>query len=659
LSRTGIPTMKLSLFPSMPSTSPVRELKGLYWDVEASGREMACGFHGLEPVARVTLRSEPPAPKWLGDVLVLSERGEFAITVNRGLVMSVEAERLTLEGKKLDREARTLPVRTDVGHFLVYFEWGDVLKYRKAADGKVTVTSPGADWPLILFVALGPTPALAETEMNRLKSVDMGSIVAVTHSFGKSQPRLQMTAPLERLWDHVHQLHRVNTYEPEPPFIYEWQCPTRADGYASRVLGHTDTVHIVWDWLLMDARRARQEFENYLKSYDPGTSQLALDVAPTSEDLWPKGHRATDDGRCMVSSHPPVWPEIAWRLYLATDDRSWLAVTYEVAKLNIAWWEHERDRDRDGLYEWADTRFPQPWESGCDGSPRFDRITSDGFACVDLNAQLVMFYRNLVRFAVALGERGAATEWTQKQDRLAHLVRERLWDPQTGWFYDRSDDEFVRVRTPAALWTICAGIPTAEQLDAMLAHVANPDEFATWFPLPSVAADEPTFAPVGSRGPCRASLNLWVAMGLRHAGRVELAGWLVRRSLDAMAEVLRNEGAVFEFYNPHGPDQEGLRLFDFSARGDPVRRYYLGHAPVRAMVLWGLMGVEPTRDGLLIHPAAESLETDVSVEFVISTRLYTLETHKVKEGLKVVLRRGRKTVATSYGRMLIPREELL
>ena len=650
--------MRLCLFPATPNTSRVRELRDLYWDVVVSKKQIACGFHDLEPMAEVQLRAGPDGLNWLGDVLVLSERGEFAIAVGRGLVLSVEADRLVLPEKKLDREARTLPLRTEGGHFLVYFEWGDEVKFRKVKGEKVSITSPGAEWPLMLFIAAGPSPALAETEMDRVKSVDMGSIVAVTHSFGKSQPRLQMDDAIDALWNHAHQLHRVNTYEPEPPFIYEWECPTRADGYASRVLGHTDTVHIVWDWLLVDATRARQEFENYLKSYDPGTSQLALDVAPTAEDIWPEGYRANDDGRCMVSSHPPIWPEIAWRLFLATGDRSWLAVTYEVAKLNIGWWERERDRDRDGLFEYADTRFPQPWESGCDGSPRFDELTSDGFACVDLNAQLVMFYRNLVRFALELGESDAAAEWAQRQDRLAHLVRERLWDADAGWFFDRRDGEFVRVRTTAALWTICAGIPNREQTDAMLEHLENPEEFATWFPLPSVAADEPTFSSVSWRGPCWPAHNLWFAMGLRHAGRTELAGWLIRRTLDVMAEVLRKEGAIFECYNPLGPDQDDLRLFDFHGAAEPVRRYYAGHAPVRAMVLSGLLGIEPTRDGLVIDPAEESLDKDTSVEFVIGGKLYTLEAHKKKEGLEVVLRRGRKTVETSYGKMLIPHGEL-
>ena len=651
--------MRLSLFPSTPNTRRVRELKDFYWDVGVTGRTLAFGYHDVPPFAEVRLERPLDAPAWQGDVLVLSDAGEFVIAVNRGLVVSVSAEALVLPDRKLDREERALRVRTGDGHFLVYFEWGDALKFADRDDGRVEITSPGADWPLMLFVAHGPSPALADTEMDRMKSVNMGEIVALTQSFGKAQPRLEASKPLVDLWEHVHHLHRVNTFEPEPPFIYEWECATRTDRYAARVVGHWDTLHTVWDWLLIDATRARQEFENYLKGYDPKTAQMALDVAPIGEDVWPREHRQENDGRCMVSSHPPVWPELAWQLYLVTNDRSWLDVTYEVAKLNIGWWERERDRDRDGLFEYADTRYPQPWESGCDGSPRFDELSADGFACVDLNCQLVMFYRNLVRFAMELGERKEAAEFSKRQDRLVHLVRERLWDASSGWFFDRREDEFVRVRTTAGMWAIPAGVTTPEQLDAMLEHIDNPDAFATWFPLPSVSADERTFAPTGWRGPARASQVFWIVMGLRHAGRVDAAGRIVRRALDAMSEVLAVDGTVRECYNPLGPKQDDVTLFDWTAPGEPVRRYYLGHAPVRAMVLMGLLGVEPTRDGLLIAPAGKSLDDAMQVEFILGKNGYVLETRRETEGVRLTLRRGRKQIAEAWGNTLVPRVDVL
>jgi hypothetical protein len=406
--------------------------------------------------------------------------------------------------------------------------------------------------------------------------------------------------------------------------------------------------------------RARQEFENYLKSYDADTAEIALDVAPLGQSVWPGEHRQENDGRCMVCSHPPVWPEIAWKLYLATDDRSWLSVTYEVAKLNIAWWERERDHNHDGLYEYADTRYPQPWESGCDGSPRFDEVTPEGFACIDLNAQLVMFYRNLVRIAVELGERKEAAEFSKRQDRLAHLVRERLWDAEAGWFFDGTPEGFPRVRTSAAMWAICAGIPTREMLDAMTEHLEDPDEFATWFPLPSVAANETTFAPVGHRGPAWPAMALWTAMGLRHMNRTGLAGRIVRRALDAMAEVLDRDGVIYECYNALGPQQNDLRMFDFQGEGEPIRRYYLGHAPVRAMVLMGLLGIEPTRDGLLIDPAAEALKEDMRVQFQLGKHGFTLEVKRHgDEECEVKLRRGRTIVAQDVGRTLVPRVDVL
>jgi hypothetical protein len=652
--------MQISLFPAMPNTRRVRELKSFLWDVDVSGRRLVLGFHDRAPIAELRLPKGEYTMRWQGDVLSLSDRGEFALAMNRGLVVSVETERLILPGRKLDREARTVMVYSEGDCFLVYFEWGDKLTYRKQpGEDRVGVASPGAEWPLMLFIAHGPSPALADTELDRLKSVNMGEMIANTQSFEGAQPRLEMSERLDALWEHSHHLHRVNTYEPEPPFIFEWECATRTDHYASRVLGNWDTIHTVWDWLLIDATRARQEFENYLKSYDPETAQVALDVAPVTEDVWPTGPRMDTEGRCTVCSHPPLWPEIAWRLYLATNDRSWLSVTYEIAKLNIAWWETERDFNRDGLYEYADTRFPQPWESGFEGSPRFDDMTADGMACVDLNAQLVMFYRNLVRFAVELGEDEDAAVFSQRQNRLAHLVRERLYDAETGWFYDRGNNGLLPVRTSAGIWPLVAGIPTPEQTERIVAHLENAEEFATWFPLPSVAANEREFARAGWRGPARASQVLWLAIGLRRAGRVALAGRLIRRALDAMGEVLSHQGTICECYNPLGPDTMGLRLFDYAGPGDPARRYYVGHAPVRAMVLSGLLGVEPTRDGLLIDPAEASLDGEVFAEFLVGGKTYTLNARKREEGLETSVQQGSRTVATSYGKMLIPRGQLL
>ncbi len=92
--------MRLTLFPSMPNTKRTRELRDFRWDVSLSGRVLSLGLGDRPPIAEIRLAEDASAPQWQGDVLVLSDRGEFAIAVGRGFVVSVAAERLALIEKQ-------------------------------------------------------------------------------------------------------------------------------------------------------------------------------------------------------------------------------------------------------------------------------------------------------------------------------------------------------------------------------------------------------------------------------------------------------------------------------------------------------------------------------------------------------------------------------
>jgi hypothetical protein len=152
---------------------------------------------------------------------------------------------------------------------------------------------------------------------------------------------------------------------------------------------------------------------------------------------------------------------------------------------------------------------------------------------------------------------------------------------------------------------------------------------------------------------------LWFATGLRQAGRTELAGRLVRRALDVMGEVLLRDGTIYEFYDPRGGEQEVLRRFDTEDAAEPVRRYYMGHAPVRAMVLCGLFGIRPTRDGLIVDPAGESIPDGAHVSFKVGDARFALDARRRAEGMEITLKRDGRIVAQGYGRTLVPRIGLL
>ena len=76
------------------------------------------------------------------------------------------------------------------------------------------------------------------------------------------------------------------------------------------------------------------------------------------------------------------------------------------------------------------------------------------------------------------------------------------------------------------------------------------------------------------------------------------------------------------------------------------------------MVLYGLLGLEPSRDGLYITPAAESMEKATRVEFTIGKHPLAFEALREKDGLHLIVRRGKKTLAEGYDKLLVPRAEL-
>jgi len=58
-------------------------------------------------------------------------------------VISVAAERLSLGEAGLDRDARTLRLRETGLETLLYFEWGDELRWRKLKMGRSASALPG------------------------------------------------------------------------------------------------------------------------------------------------------------------------------------------------------------------------------------------------------------------------------------------------------------------------------------------------------------------------------------------------------------------------------------------------------------------------------------------------------------------------------------
>ena len=91
-----------------------------------------------------------------------------------------------------------------------------------------------------------------------------------------------------------------------------------------------------------------------------------------------------------------------------------------------------------------------------------------------------------------------------------------------------------------------------------MAHLLDPREFATGFPVPTVAADEPSFSDDMWRGPTWININYLLFRGLLHYGLVAEANDLRSRTLREIARWYEATGAIYEYYDSRGEAEPGL-----------------------------------------------------------------------------------------------------
>ncbi|WP_424888918.1 MGH1-like glycoside hydrolase domain-containing protein [Streptomyces sp. XH2] len=185
-------------------------------------------------------------------------------------------------------------------------------------------------------------------------------------------------------------------------------------------------------------------------------------------------------------------------------------------------------------------RLAAAWESGMDNAPRFDAALGtsvvpnrDGSGqvtgysltqgSVDLNACLAVDQEHLGRIAAEPGKRAAAEGWRAGAAATGRAVRERMYDPATGWFHDTvlgSDTRLTaRGRGIEGVIPLWSGVATREQAAAVRERLLDPSEFATAMPLPAVSRSWPYFAARQYwRGPVWLDQAYFAIAGMRRYG---------------------------------------------------------------------------------------------------------------------------------------------
>jgi glycogen debranching enzyme len=297
-------------------------------------------------------------------------------------------------------------------------------------------------------------------------------------------------------------------------------------------------------------------------------------------------------------SQPPVLAQAVERVFRAGQDKSFLSAVLPKVKACYRWWIQNRDPDHDNL-----VAIIQPDESGLDALPAYDAllqmptvdtaglreamqrifaayaplrhdlgalIAADVFVVEDVltNCAYAQGLRALARLCRINSEIDDAAEFDQLAGRVEQALVDKCYDERRGIFFDLLGE----AEKPSGVVTVTSLLPLMlDNLDPAICkrlaeeHLHNPAEFWLPYPVPSVAANEPSFDPEAKtgllwRGSTWVNMNWFLVGGLRQHGYENIAEELIARTLDMVAR-----GGIREYYSPYSGAGYGAPNFGWTA----------------------------------------------------------------------------------------------
>jgi hypothetical protein len=283
-------------------------------------------------------------------------------------------------------------------------------------------------------------------------------------------------------------------------------------------------------------------------------------------------------------TQPPVIAWGAYELYKSGADARFLKENYERLKAYLKWNMENRDENHNMLFEWitneGDPANPCD-ECGMDNSPRFDAYET--MDCIDFSCYMASEARAMEQIARSIDMPDEALAWAALYKRMVDAINERLWDEESGFYYDRieKNGELKKVKSVASFLALFAGICDGRRARIMVEKLTDPDLFWSPFPVPTISRDDPCYGTDMWRGPVWINFNYFILKGLSDYGYRELHDALLSKTIDTIARWYMHEGVIFEFFdsecrvNPKKLNRKGrpVEPYDFYVRMQTIRDY--------------------------------------------------------------------------------------
>lgn len=263
---------------------------------------------------------------------------------------------------------------------------------------------------------------------------------------------------------------------------------------------------------------------------------------------------------------PPLAAWAVMNVYENTGDKAFVEEMFDKLYKYHQWWYTDRDHDKNGVCEYGSTDgtlIAAAWESGMDNGVRFDEAEmlknepenawSMNQENICLNSFLYAEKGYLAKMAQMLGKNELSDKLTQEAKALKEHIQTKMFDPETGFFYDTriGTGEFIKVMGAECWLSLWAGIATPEQARQVLDKMLDPTKFNSTVPLGTLEISHLRFRPTRGywRGPVWIDQVYFGVMGLRKYGFDKEADMFVRKYI-ANAQGLLTDGPIHENYNP-------------------------------------------------------------------------------------------------------------
>lgn len=317
--------------------------------------------------------------------------------------------------------------------------------------------------------------------------------------------------------------------------------------------------------------------------------------------------------KTSAEMQPPVLAQAAERIFHASGDREFVKEILPRLEQYYRWVAHVRDPRNEGLIS-----IIAPFEGGLDYSPAYDPapgvcrlnpfniafrfrrvpiINKLGFTYdnahilrdstftvkdVLVNSAFAYGLESLARLAVVAALRPPLPNF-QEQSRAvvlanwarfkAHRIRktlcEQCFDHEFGLFFNLTGSENTPRRVPTIISLMPLILPDLPQyyVDALIRHLVHPGEFATPFPVPSVARSDSNFTPTnrvgGKRFIWRGALSLNTSWFLIHGLRAHGKDGIAETIAGKTRRLVWQHG-FSEFYNPLTGEPVGVPNFSWA-----------------------------------------------------------------------------------------------